>query len=207
MTSWGSSLPRLCAIARPILLSGLTRAWEAKKSAWQGWPKGHSQANSLPAISFRDALNSFWERNRSTYFVKHSAGVPLSGHERRCQLRAKASATAFCLANVDCATCKVLGGDVLPPARYSGGIFFGEPLPWPGSWRFQAKPDRCRRHDPAAHDLRGHMVHPTRLPASCAIGARGTRDLALPLRTAHQLRATAIANARSAVYSASPEEG
>ena len=50
-------------------------------------------------------------------------------------------------------------------------------------------------------------AHPTRLPASCTIGARGTCNLALPLRTARQLRATAMAKARSAVYSASPEDG
>ena len=76
MTSFGSSLPRLLVTARLNLLSGLIRAWEAKESAWQGWPKGHSQANLLLAISFRNSLSSFWERNHSTYFVKHSAGVP-----------------------------------------------------------------------------------------------------------------------------------
>ena len=37
----------------------------------------------------------------------------------------------------------------------------------------------------------GISAHPTRLPASCTIGARGTCNLALPLRAAHQLRATA----------------
>ena len=53
----------------------------------------------------------------------------------------------------------------------------------------------------------GISVHPFRLPASCRTGAQGTCSFALPMRTVHQLRATAIAKARSAVYSASPVEG
>ena len=76
ITSCGSSLPHLCVLAAADLLSGRIRAWGAKKSAWQGWLKGHSQASSLPAISFKESLRSFWERNHSTYLVKHSAGVP-----------------------------------------------------------------------------------------------------------------------------------
>ena len=170
---------------------------------------GAHTSGSYVASSWRGPLEISSGKVRVHVFCKTiSWSAVLPRHEKRSPLCSRTPATSISLADVDCSTWRVLRGDVLSPARNLCSVLNGEPLPWLGRWRFQAKPHCCGCHDPAAHHLGWHVsVHPTRLPASCAIGARGTHNLALPLRTAHQLRATAIANARSAVYSASPEEG
>ena len=101
----------------------------------------------------------------------------LAWHEWRCPFGARAAAAPFCLSDIHCIACRVLGCDMFSPTCHLCHVLLWEPRPWPGCRGLQPEPNGCCRHHPAPHDLWWHICPSAAV--ACILEDWSSRDLQL----------------------------